>query len=288
MRKLYCWYKGLSNQMKSSIRISALVISAISVVLTILGVSLGSIQGLSILIRFCIIVALFVVLALTIYCIIGAIFKESIDLTIRGTRVRLRYGDIFKVSSLRVIGCDNCFDTCVDDVIISKKSLHGQFVTQHGDADEINTLIELEAQKQGILKNQEGKYKFPIGTIIQYESKVDNCVYLMLAMNELDAENKAYTNMAKYEQMLMKMWEEIDRVYAMRDVAIPVLGDGITRFYDGPQGKENLLKCMLCTLNSSSVALKSTIEILIFDNEENLSLYEFRNAFHSIPRKEVF
>ncbi len=57
----------------------------------------------------------------------------------------------------------------------------------------------------------------------------------MLAMTELNSRYESHTNMAKYERMLMKMWKEIDRVYASQDIALPLLGAGIARFDDGPK-----------------------------------------------------
>ena len=77
---------------------------------------------------------------------------------------------------------------------------------------------------------------------------------LWLALTELDKNYESHTNMAKYELMLMKMWKEIDRVYASNDVILPILGTGISRFDDGPKDKDDLLRCMLCTFNSNSAA----------------------------------
>lgn len=277
MRKLYNWYKNLSRQTRSSVALSASIISGLSVVSTVLGVSLGDLWEVGIPARLFIVIALFLVLSAIIYLAIGSAFKESIDLPIRGMRVTVKCGDIFKEQSMRVIACDNHFDTRVDDVVINEKSLHGQLIKEHGDKRAIEDLVESEAKRLGISRNQDGQYDFPLGAIIKYESKVDDGTYLMLAMNELDDEDKAYTDMAMYEQMLMNMWKEIDRVYATHDVALPVLGGGTTRFRNGPQSEEDLLRCMLCTLNASSVVLKSKISIILYDNDEDVSLYELRD-----------
>ena len=107
----------------------------------------------------------------------------------------------------------------------------------------------------------------------------------MLAMTELNENYEAHTNMAKFEQMLMKMWREIDRVYASHDIVLPLLGSGISRFDDGPKENESLLGCMLCTLNSSGVTLHSKVSILIYGNVDDIPLYEFKDIFHSIPRR---
>lgn len=91
--------------------------------------------------------------------------------------------------------------------------------------------------------------------------------------------------MAEYEQMLMKMWKEINRVYAMNDIVLPVLGTGIPRFDDGPKDNDALLRCMLCTLNSSGVSLKSEVKVVLFGQGKELPLYEYRDMFREIHRR---
>lgn len=257
------------------------VVGMISTILSILGISLGDIKGLSLCLRIGIVVMAFVIVCAVVFIAIGKVFGESVNITIRQTSVSVSCGNIFETPELRVIGCDTHFDTRVDDIIISKKSLHGQLVLEHSNRDEIVAAVEAEASRLGLQKNSDGLYDFPIGTIVRYDSSVDGHTYLMLAMTELNAEYEAHTNMAQFELMLMKMWREISRVYALNDVALPLLGTGIPRFDDGPKDKEDLLRCMLCTLNSSGVTLKSKVKVLIYSNIKDIPLYEYRNMFHT-------
>ena len=285
MRRLYFWYNNLSKHIRDSVIISATLLGMISTILSIIGVSLGDWKESSVWLRIGIVVALFLVILFVTYGITGKIFGDSVKLLIRNTPVSIGCGDIFSASGMRVIGCDTHFDTRVDDVIISKKSLHGKLFLEHGTKDEIEKALEKEARRQGLQKNQEGLYDFPLGTIIRYDSSVDNHTYLMLAMTELNTQHEAHTNMMEYESMLMKMWKEIDRVYARYDVALPILGTGISRFDDGPKESEDLLRCMLCTLNSSGVTLKSNVKIVIYGDAKEIPLYEYRNLFNVIPRR---
>jgi hypothetical protein len=285
MSKIYKWYTGLSKRVRDSVIISATLVGTIATILSILGISLGDWQGSNFFIRIGVVIGIFLLLYMISYIIIGNIFSESVKLTIRNTSVSIECGDIFNASGLRVIGCDTHFSTIVDDVIISKKSLHGQLILEHGDKDEIEAAITTEANKLGLQKDSNGLYDFPLGTIIRYDSSVDNNTYLMLAMTELNEQHEAHTNMAKFELMLMKMWKEISRVYALNNVALPLLGTGIPRFDDGPKGKEDLLRCMLCTLNSSGVTLKSKVKILIYGDAKDIPLYEYKDMFYTILRR---
>lgn len=285
MSKIYKWYTGLSKRVRDSIIISATLVGTISTILSILGISLGDWKELNFFIRIGVVIGIFFLLYIISYIIIGNIFSDSVKLTIRNTSVSIGCGDIFSTSGLKVIGCDTHFSTIVDDVIISKKSLHGQLILEHGDKDEIEAAVTTEANKLGLQKDSNGLYKFPLGTVIRYDSSVDNNTYLMLAMTELNEQHEAHTNMAKFEFMLMKMWKEISRVYALNNVVLPLLGTGIPRFDDGPKDKEDILRCMLCTLNSSGVTLKSKVKILIYGDAKDIPLYEFKDMFHTILRR---
>lgn len=285
MNKMFNWYNGLSKRVRDSVVISVTAVGMISTVLSILGISLGNWIGSCVWIGIGVVLLASLVIYLLAYFIIGGIFRKSINLTIRQTPVSISCGDIFESSGWRVIGCDTHFDTRVDDTVISKKSLHGQLVLAHGKKDEIEAAIDAEAKRLGLQKKSDGLYDFPLGTVIRYDSSVDNHTYLMLAMTELNTQYEAHTNMAVFEHMLMKMWKEIGRVYARYDVVLPVLGTGISRFDDGPKDTEALLRCMLCTLNSSGVSLNSEVKVVIFGNIKDIPLYEYKDMFHVIPRR---
>lgn len=285
MSKIYKWYGRLSKRTRDSVSASCALVGIISTLLSILGVSLADLDGLSIIARIGVVVVALVVFASVVYCGIGHIFRNQVRLTINQTSVNIFYGDIFKTKGFRVIGCDTHFDTRVNDIIISKNSLQGQMILEHGEVEEIKAAIDSEAKRLKIKRNENGLYDFPLGSIIRYDSSVDNQTYLMLAMTELNGDYEAHTNMAKYEQMLMKMWTEVARVYASNDIVLPILGTGITRFDDGPKDSNSLLRCMLCTLNSSGVSFNSNISVLIYGDANDISLYEYKDMFNIIVKR---
>lgn len=285
MSKVYEWYNSLSKQIRDSIGVTTALVSIISSVLSIIGISLGSNGTINIWIRIFIVLTVYFLIFIISYGVIRKIFKNQITLNIRQTSVSIREGDIFNAKGYKVIGCDTHFDTRIDDVVITKNSLHGQLFLKYGRIDEIKVEIEKEANRLGLSKNKDGLYDFPLGTIIRYDSSIDDQTYLMLSLTELDENYEAHTNMAKYELTLMKMWKEISRVYASHDIALPLLGAGIVRFDDGPKYKDALLRCILCTLNSSAVSFNSQVEIVLYDNDNDIPLYEYKDLFRTIPRR---
>lgn len=211
--------------------------------------------------------------------------KQSIDLMIGGNSITIQYGDIFKTSGYKIIGCDTHFDTRIDDQVITKKSLHGQLFLNHGESKDIKKAVEAKAKKLNLQKLNNGLYQFPLGTVVRYDSKKDNQTYLMLAMInniETNGQYKVTTSMSEYECMLMKMWTEIDGVYAGNDIVLPILGTGIARFENSSKDPISLLKCMLCTLNSSGVTFNSKVKILIYGNPKDIPLYELKDISRRI------
>ena len=281
MKKIWNWYNRLPNRVRSSIIWALSIVGFISTIFTLIGISINGMVH-QFWISLVIVLVALIVSFIVVYIIIGQVYKDSVEITVRNTAVSIGSGNIFEAPGWRVIGCDTHFDTRVDDIVISKSSLHGQLVLNHGTAEEIRYVVEQEAKRQGLMPNIDNLYTFPLGTIIPYHSSVDNETYLMLAMTELNDQFEAHTNMSQYEQMLMKMWQEIDRVYAKNNLALPVLGSGITRFDDGPKGNDAFLRCMLCTLNSSGVTLKSNVHIVIYGEAKDIPLYEYKDMFRTI------
>ncbi len=281
MKQIWKWCISLPSRIKTSVAFSVATIGLISTIMSVAGVSLHD-WTQNARISLLLIVGIFVLIGIAVYLIIGRVFKDSVSMVIRQMLVSISCGDIFNVDEWRLIGCDTHFDTRVDDVVISKKSLHGRLVLEHGKVEEIKAAVEKEAQRLHLAADVNGLYTFPLGSIIRYDSSVDNHTYLMLAMTELDENYEAHTNMSVFVQMLMKMWTEINRVYASNDVAIPLLGTGISRFDDGPKNKETLLKCMLYTLSVSGVNLNSNLKVVLYGNTKDIPLYEYRDVFKSL------
>lgn len=141
MKKLWKWFFDLPKRIKDSIAVSASFVGFASTVMSILGYSLkdwtnNGCFGLII------VLAALVLIYLITYSIIWCIFKDSVKFQISNTDIEISVGDIFNTPGFKVIGCDTHFDTRVDDAIISKTSLHGQLVLNHGKVDEIKAVIE--------------------------------------------------------------------------------------------------------------------------------------------------
>lgn len=284
----------MTRQFKDSLTTAFVIIGGIATMFTIFGVSLSTVLPLSKMSWFVkieiytgIVAFAYGFLVLVIWTIKGRRYKDSITFQIGKNTVTVRKGDIFKTPGWRVIPVDTTFSTVVDDKVISKNSLHGKLVLEHGDEDEIKAVVKKEAQRKGIQDN-DGIYQFSLGTLISYEHEEKNGwknTYLMTAMTDLNEDWEAHTTMAQYEYILMEMWKEISRVYARNDIVLPLIGSGITRFDDNQDDLALLLRCMLCTLNISKIHLNSKITVVIYnDGTSELPLYEYKELFRYIAK----
>lgn len=260
------------------------IVGFLSTIFSMLGISLKDINNSSFVLNLCNLFFFYILFFLVSFAFLRTVYKDSISLKIAMTNVLVQHGDIFESKGFKVIGCDNHFNVKADDIVISKKSLHGRFLLEHSNYNDLKRQIEATARNMKLKKSSEGLYEFPLGTIIKYHSKVDNQTYLLLAMTKLDKDYKSRTTMAEYEQMLINMWKEIDRVYASNDIVLPLLGSGISRFEDGPKSNGSLLRCILCTFNSSGVRLNSTVKIVLKETKSKYLLYDFKWMFDLISR----
>ena len=280
----------MSQRWKDSLLLAFAIVTGIATAFTILGFSMKDLIPLctkplyfAVVVRLLIACTVFAMLTLLIWARKGKKYKDSISLNVGENRVIVKEGDIFKENGWRVIPCETTFSTEVGNVI-SSESLHGKFVSYHADATTIEAAVTAEIEKRNILPDQNGNYRFELGTVIPCMGTDGN--YLMVALNELNSDFEARTTMPKYEQALMRMWRELSKVYNGKPLFLPVLGDGMTRFDDGEKETlENLLRCMLCTLKTSREYYNTQISIVLYsgdDNKSKLQIYECKKILRVI------
>jgi hypothetical protein len=203
--------------------------------------------------------------------------RKGISLNIRNIKVNIREGDIFAADGLKLIPFNEYFDTTVDDITISRASLNGKLIENFiTDLDDLLQIIftENSSPLNSQINDNYKKRQYQLGTIKIYKD------FLLLAFSHFNEHNEAYLSQKDYEDCLRLMWSEICRVYAKRPVFLPLLGSGITRF-DGTPIKSNndLLKCMLCTLRTSSDNIKQSITILLTPEAmSEINAYELKGV----------
>lgn len=183
---------------------------------------------------------------------------KGYETKVNGKPVSIIVGDLFKQEGFKLIPFNERFDTKVDDIIIAHRTLNGIMIDKHvADKDKLNTVIEeAKCDVSRFMANKKGI--FPLGRLIAFED------FLMMAFTHFNDQNVAYIKASEYEQVLLNMWEDMRRVYAGREINIPLIGSGITTLV-GKSVKDytNLLKCILCTLDRSNFQPVRGVKIVL-------------------------
>jgi hypothetical protein len=187
-----------------------------------------------------------------------AMRHRGYETKINGKPVAIMVGDLFKQDGFKVIPFNERFDTQVDDVIVAHRTLNGIMIDKYVvDKDKlIDTIDKAKSDASRLKPNKKGI--FPLGRLIAFED------FLMLAFTHFDEQNVAYIHASEYEKVLLNMWEEMRRVYAGREISLPLIGSGITTLV-GRSVKDytNLLKCILCTLDRSNFQPVMGVKIVL-------------------------
>lgn len=195
---------------------------------------------------------------------------REIDLTIEGSTVTVKAGDIFKQEGLKVIAFNEYFDTQVDDKIIAANSLNGKFIIDHlpGTVMELDRYIENydfepdEIKDVNELRVKGKKQTYEIGTICVYGD------YILTALSKFNNKNEANLTIPEYLEFLISFWDKVNRVYAQKSVSVPIFGSGVTRIKGHKTiDEEDLLKIMLWTFRISEMRFKHPAKLTVIIHE---------------------
>lgn len=200
---------------------------------------------------------------------------KNANIKVGRMKVSVGVGDIWKAEGLKVIAWNEFFDTQVDDKIIARRSLHGRYITNHeSDITALDNDIARDSRLQG--KIAEEGVRRPLGgktTRYKLGSIFVRGDFLMLAFTKFDVANRAYLTLAAYVDCLASFWKELNTIYSMRSITIPLMGSGITRFIDSAGQtlpEQSLLRMMLWTLWQSNCKFAAPCKISIVLTEEVL------------------
>lgn len=212
----------------------------------------------------------------------------KINVTIEGSDVTIKVGDIFQEPDFKVIAFNEYFDTQVDNKIISESSLNGVFIKKHLDisvADLDEHISAYDFDKDEVLgandnRKQGKKIRHQIGSICIYKD------YLLTAFSKFDDSNKALITMPEYLEFLINFWDRVNRVYAQKNVSTPIFGSGITRIQGHKNiSDEDLLKIMLWTFRISEMRFKHPARLTIIvhkDKIDKINLLDIKSARNGI------
>ncbi len=227
------------------------------------------------------IVFLIILILVFLYLWYKANRLTSIELNIKGLRVNIFYGDLFDSNDLKLIPFNEYFDTIVDNVLIAENTLNGKFIKKYYPEvsnldNQISSALNGKTYTLNNTRVLGKKKKYELGTTIEVENK-----YLLTAFTHFDNQNRAYLSKGEYLLCLDNLWKEINRIYAQRDVSIPLLGSGISRI-GNDLSLQDYLEQILNSLKLSNLdnAYNTKINIVLHESVKNeINLFEIKSKF---------
>ncbi|QWU99318.1 macro domain-containing protein [Francisella salimarina] len=212
---------------------------------------------------------------------------KSIDFYIGKTKIMIKEGNIFNSDNrkLKIIAFNEYFDTIVDDEIISRNSINGQFIDRLDKNQKEALNEEIKLLKDGIVeenvpRDKGNNRKFKLGTSIKFNDE-----FIITAFTKFDDNNRAYLQMKDLLAFYMNLWDSLDALYNSKPLVIPVLGSGITRIKQYDIDDQELLEIMLWTLKISKIKFDhpSNLTIIIHSDRFNrVNLYKIKEGNYGI------
>lgn len=209
---------------------------------------------------------------------------KSIDLSVDGSTVTIKTGDIFSERGLKAIAFNEYFDTQVDDMIIAHRSLNGIFITRKMSCSVMDLdkhIAQYTFAREDVADVNHGrllgkKQKYELGTICVWDD------YLLTAFSKFNEHNEARLTMPEYLSFLINFWDRVNRVYAQQSVSVPIFGSGITRIKEHKNiNDEDLLKIMLWTFRISEMRFTHPAKLTIVvhkDKIDRINLFDLQSA----------
>lgn len=196
-----------------------------------------------------------------------------------------KYGNILDSIDLGnvniVVPVNRCYDTIIDDLVISSNSVHGQ-IMQYLFQNDLISKEELDRNIEKSLKEQnieaenigndvsiggksKGKYKrYPVGSVALVV--VDTVRFHFIAFSKIEKNKTATTKDLDYLIVLNQIVENIWKNSNGSPIYMPLIGSGLSKLnYDSNQ----LLKFMIQFFELHKNKLNSNVTIMIRKEDQS-------------------
>lgn len=184
--------------------------------------------------------------------------------------IEIKMGDIFDVNGSIVVGVNNSFDTTVNEVLVSSKSLDGKFISKfydnatHIDSDIKKALTGVAVKIKRTSKVNGKREIYPIGTVAMLRAR-SKTAYL-LAISEFNEDGVATSTFENLQVSIASLWNFIATKGSLEDITIPVLGTGHARIKNKREEIiREIVRSFLAALSEKRFTNKLTICIDVGD-----------------------
>ncbi|WP_301961866.1 macro domain-containing protein [uncultured Phascolarctobacterium sp.] len=223
-------------------------------------------------------------------------WKRRIELfeASNGYHVYVQYGDVFSSEEVLkpeerrniVIPVNRCFDTIVDDDLISSNTLHGitmkkMYASGTYTEQTLNNVIQenLLVQKSEFEQiRQEDKRsgnlsRYSVGTVAEVKN-TENCTYFFLGLSKFDRDLHAHTTNDEYVLALMRLLEFCNIRSQKYAVVMPLIGAGAS---ETKKSERDILEYLVKLLKMNKELINSDIHIVVRDSgKESIAITDIK------------
>lgn len=163
-------------------------------------------------------------------------------------KVFVHYGDLFSSDFITdtvrrrniVIPVNRCFDTLVDDDLVSSNTLHGvlvnKLISNGKTREQIDALIDSSLASQNYQyitlsskDKRKGKIRrYPVGSVAEVK-ETDKCTYFLLGLSCFDENLVATVSDEEYVLAISRIFEFCNKRSQQYPVVMPLIGGGLSR-----------------------------------------------------------
>ena len=207
--------------------------------------------------------------------------KQYTVLEVNNHKVFVQYGNLFSPDEVNktkrryiVVPANCCFDTLVDDDLISSNTVHGiainKLISEGYTRKKIDDLIDLSLTSQKCQYNllnannkRSGNLKrYPVGTVAEVKA-TDNCNYFFLGLSSFDENLVANVSDEEYVLALSRLIEFCNKRSQQYPVVMPLIGCGLSR--TGKSERE-VLEYLVSLIKLNKNKLQYDLYIVVREN----------------------
>ena len=201
-----------------------------------------------------------------------------------GHALYLQYGNIFDAnevidSSQRrniVVPVNRCFDTHVDNHIVSAQTVHGATFSSLYASGKY-TEESLSMTIGNLLKNtnyeslseeekpEGNRRRYPVGTVVDLPG-YGNEHFFLWALSTFDCNLKAHTSMQEYALAVQKLIESCNEESEGFPVVLPLVGTGLSRT---KKDQQDVLKYLINAFRINKAEINCDIHIVVRNDIKN-------------------
>lgn len=202
----------------------------------------------------------------------------------RDIELKIKVGNIFRERGAKVISINTTFDTDINNGIIAKDSLQGQFTKKfYESVEKLDKDINSQLSKYSpvahlSLKERGKKERYELGTVVQVRPK--NQIFYLAAIADFNNDGVIIgRSLDELKLCLEKLWHYIGKCGETDPVTIPLMGSGRARLTETRETiAQEIINSFIEACESKKFCRKLTIIISSYDYQQyDLNLYELRD-----------